>query len=142
MAPNEERTLDGFGFWIFMGLFLAAIIYSGSRERIEKQRTLQRLLERNEPIDEDLVNRLLAKESFGTPGTAYRRLRAIGAFGMVVSILVGVLAYLSVAAEENTPMSGAVTAGIVFFLIPFFVGLGLFVASKFCKRPDQGSEKA
>ena len=126
-------------FWPVFGVIVLAIIWASSRERIEKQKTLQRLLERNEEIDEELVNKLLSRSK---PGDAYKRLRAIGAFAMAASIPVGALAFAAVASEDNTPVSGAMTAGAVFFLVPFFAGLGLFLSSRFCERPGQSNEEA
>jgi hypothetical protein len=135
--------MEGLGFWIFIGLLLLAVITAGSREKIEKQRTLQRLIERNETIDEDLVNKLLERRGlFSKPGDAYRRLRAFGAFIMVAAIPVGGLAFAAVIAEDSTPIAGAVTAGTVFFMVPFFLGLGLFISSSFCEKPDQASGSA
>ena len=133
--------MEGLGFWIFMGLFMLAVITAGSREKIEKQRTLQRLLERNEEIDEDLVNRLLGNQRFAKPGAAYRALRVVGAFVMVATIPVGVAAAMILISEGSTVISAA-RFGAFFSLLPFTVGLGLFIASRFCERPDQGSEKA
>lgn len=47
---------------------------TGSRENIEKQRTLQRMLDRNGEIDEELTNKLLGnplftKEALDATGT-------------------------------------------------------------------------
>ena len=133
--------MEGLGFWIFMGLFVLAVITAGSREKIEKQRTLQRLLDRNEKIDEDLVNRLLGRPSFHRPGGAYRILRVIGAFLMVTSIPAGI-ATAMIRVSEGATVAVAATFGSFFSLLPLVTGLGLFVAARFCERPDQNSENA
>lgn len=139
--------MEGLGFWIFVGLVLAATILAGSREKIEKQRTLQRMLERNEEIDEDLVNRLL-KTGWEPrkPGDAYRILRVSGLFLMVASIALGLLIAVFTAegnpfAAEGEPVTFVATI-IIGSLLAFFPGLGLFFASRFCEKPDQSNEKA
>jgi hypothetical protein len=129
-------------FWPVFGLIVLVFIWASSRERIEKQKTLQKLLERNEDIDEVLLNRLLETRGFWKPGHAYRRLRMLGAFAMAASIPVGLLAFAAVALEDNTPLTGAAVAGTVFFLVPFAAGLGLFFSSRFCERPGESNESA
>ena len=135
--------MESLGFWIFVGLFMAALILAGSREKVERQRTLQRMLERNQEIDEDLLNRLLGEQAFRKPGSAYRACRAIGAFGMVVSIPMGVIGWILSVTDDvpNTP-EAALLAGVAAFLTTFFGGLGLFVSSRYCEKPDQSSEQA
>ena len=133
--------MESLAFWPVFGLIVTVFIWASSRERIERQKTLQRMLERNEEIDEELVNKLLERRGFSCkPGDAYRYLRAIGAFGMIVSIPVGGLAFAAVVAEDNTPMAGAIVAGTVFFLVPFFVGLAFFLSSGCVERPDRDAE--
>ena len=89
--------MESLAFWPVFGLIVTVFIWASSRERIERQKTLQRMLERNEDIDEELVNKLLERRGFSCkPGDAYRYLRAIGAFGMIVSIPVGALAFAAV----------------------------------------------
>ena len=125
--------MEGLGFWIFMGLFMLAVITAGSREKIEKQRTLQRLLERKEEIDEDLVNRLIGTQE---QGSTYRGLRAAGAFVMVATVPVGV-GVAMIRVSEGADVAVAAQFGAFLSLIPLVTGLGLFIASRFCEKPEQ-----
>ena len=128
-------------FWVFIGLFLVVVIFSGSREKIEKQRTLQRLLERGEPIDEELVNRLLARPGILRRGGVYRALRAVGAFIMVTSVPVGVIVG-AIRISEGASMIVASRFGTFMAFMICSLGLGLFVAARFCEKPDQGGGDA
>lgn len=123
--------MQGYGFWIVWAVLIAAIFWARSREKVEKLRTLQRLLERNEEIDEDLVNRLLNQGKPGKPGDTWRVLRASGAFVLVASIPVGVSAAL---------MFETIAAGAVVLLMTVVAGLGLFLASRYYEKPVQTPE--
>jgi hypothetical protein len=133
--------MEGLGFWIFVGLFMVAVITAGSREKIEKQRTLQKLLERNEPIDEELVNRLIGIPGLSRPGAAWRALRVVGVFLMVVAIPTGIVSAM-IRVAEGASVNTSALFGAVISLLPLIVGVGLFVASRFCEKPSQDSGRA
>lgn len=124
-------------FWIVIGLVLITLIWTGSREKIERQKTLQRILERDGDIDEELLGALLGKSE---QGAAYRAWRIVGTLFMVASLPVGITSATLVFLEDG-PGRGVVVSGVFFFLLSFFAGLGAFLSSRFCDKPNQNNDK-
>jgi hypothetical protein len=129
--------LAALAFWGFIAAVVVAGIWYDLRKRQAQQETIRRIVESGQPIDEKVIDRLLAAGKDGSQ----RLDRAFGLTAIIVLPAAFGLALLGLIlgrefAEALLPLLGA--AALV-----ACVGLGFFVAARFARRwyvSDNGSD--
>ena len=119
--------LGALGFWIFVAAAVIGGIWDGIRKRETQHETMRRLIDSNQPIDEALVDKLLAL-SEGSGKTSVRELKAsLNLSGVLLLFLAPGLVFLGWLVGALLPLVGV--SGLMVFL-----GLGLLVAARFVDR--------
>jgi hypothetical protein len=126
--------LAALAFWGFLAVVVAAGIWYDIRKKESQQETIRRLFESGQPIDEKLVDRLLANSEDG----GERLDRGFKLTGMILLPAAVGLAVLGLvlglqAPQATLPLLGV--SGLVACL-----GLGFLVASRMARRWYEGDE--
>jgi len=121
-------------FWLFIAVIIVAGMWYDMRRREAQHETLRRLAESGQPLDPDLMDRLL---SVSGGGNTARELMIWGVVMLFVAPGVAVLAVFIgwQYAPALLPLLGvAILIG--------FIGVGLVVASRFVERRPDASDEA
>jgi hypothetical protein len=120
--------LAALAFWGFIAAVVVAGIWYDIRKRESQQETIRRIVESGQPIDDQVMNRLLSAGKGGSE----RLDRAFALTAMIILPASLGLAFLALIlgkayAEAMLPILGA--AALV-----ACVGIGFFVAARFARR--------
>ena len=117
-------ALGALGFWLFLAAIIVAGIWYDIRKRQAQHETLRRMFESGQPVDQELIDKLLGGEK-----RTDRDLRTAGLIVLFVAPGLAVMAWFisQLSAPWLLPLLGV--AGLV-----AFVGIGLLVAAKVAER--------
>ena len=120
--------LAAMGFWLFIGAAAVAGIWSEIREKEAKQRTLQKLIENEDKINADTMEKFL-RLSEGSKEDLDRSLKVGGIILMFVSPGLALLGWLISLQSPNAlfPLLGVA-------LLVLCISLGLLLAAKFVEN--------
>lgn len=127
-------------FWIFLAAVVVAVNWRKKHLESVRHETLRFLIEKNQKFDESQVTELLnptpppAPEWLvHKPGYAYRGLRATGIVIIFVALGLGLVAFwrgMMLGFHDRSVLE--IGTGVPMIAM---VGIGLFVASRFCALP-------
>jgi hypothetical protein len=117
--------LGAFAFWGFIAAVAVAGIWDGAKKRQAEHETLRSMLASNQPIDEELMARLMGKEPERTDRDL--NVASIITFAVAIGLVVLAAALSGVAGKAFMPLLGA--AGVC-----GCIAGGLKVASSYVRR--------
>ena len=119
--------LGAAGFWIFIGMVVWATLWSDAKKKESQQATLRQLMERDEPLDEETINRYLSA-SEDDPAKAQRELKvSLTIAAIIMFFLAPGLLVLGWAVGAFSQLLGV--AGLLLFL-----GAGMLVAANVTEK--------
>ena len=119
--------LGAAGFWIFIGMVVWATLWSDAKKKESQQATLRQLMERDEPLDEETINRYLSA-SEDDPAMAQRELKvSLTIAAIIMFFLAPGLLVLGWAVGAFSQLLGV--AGLLLFL-----GAGMLVAANVTEK--------
>jgi hypothetical protein len=131
--------LAALGFWLFIGIIIAAGVWDNIRKRESQHETLRRVVESGQPIDESLTDKLLAITSGAQNKDLDRDLRISG--WIVWSLAPGMLLLGWFLARATEPELLGVLAGVAALMV--CLGSGLMIAARVVQtRYSESTEDA
>lgn len=130
MYIDTGAGLAAIGFWLFVAAVIVAGMWYDIRRREAQQETLRRIIESGQPIEEALLDRLMAASSVGSE----RLSRELTVWGIVLLAVAPGLALLAwfVAlqyAPALYPILGAA-------MLVVCIGIGLLISARFAGDRD------
>lgn len=125
---SSGAGMAALGFWLFIGIVVAAGVWESIRKRESQHETLRRVIESGQPIDDELTDKLLSLT--GGNKNLERDLKVSAIILLFIApglLLMGWIMSIFLAPELFGVMLG-VSA------LVFCIGLGLWVASLLAKR--------
>lgn len=131
--------LSAFGFYLFLAVWVAALLWSRTKEKLAVQETLQTLIKDGKQLSPEIVDALRRMKSQRTPAQTLiraKKFRYWGYFlvGLGIVITLNGLRYSDSPVKDLREMSGA---GIVLFVIPGLFCLAHSVITSLTNRSSQ-----
>jgi hypothetical protein len=125
-------------FWISLAAFLIAGMYFRSRNEAAKHETLRQLVEKTGQVNEPQLKALFepppnAFTRIPVPGGGYRAMRIFGLLLILIAAGSSIL-FVVIGWTGTQPWSRA-AIGCASSIMPAFLGVGLFLGSRFLPRP-------
>lgn len=118
--------LAALGFWLFIGIIIAAGVWDNIRKRESQHETLRRVVESGQPIDDTLTDKLLSITSGASSRDLDRDLRVSG--WIIWSLAPGMLLLGWFLARATEPMLFTILSGVAALLV--FLGGGMMIAAR------------
>ena len=126
--------LGALGFWLFVAAVVAAGVWDSIRKRDAQHETLRRVIESGQPIDDELVDKLLSIT--GGNKTLERDMKVSGLIMMSIAPGLGIFGWLMslFLAEQLLPIMLAVAALLL------FMGLGFLGVGRVIRRWNEDQQ--
>ena len=121
--------LAALAFWGFVGTVVVASVWSGIRKRDAQHETVRRMIESGQPIDHELMDKLLSLSDNGASKRPDRDFKITGLWLLPVSV--GLALFGLIMGVQVPPVMGPLLGAAA---LTASIGVGCMVASKIAGR--------